>query len=341
MRPCIHWKGFITLIAFVLALGWASPADILAENERGMAVPQQRLPDDLQRYDIKDYFLPSPDKRVGYIQAIVGSVVVIREKSDQAYFAAKGDAIFPQDAFVTLKNARCRIKFTTQDVVTMGANTRITVDELVDDRQAKAKKSLLSMLRGKAMFYVVRLFKYKRTQASVTTPTAVCGVRGTQFGVEIQPDNSRRAMTIPLYLADASGSHGYLLSQAVPGSQTIVYFFDGQGELCNADGGNCFPVKQGESGLVDQEGSVFVSVADPDQADQFRRDTDIGPGTGDDDFSDKYNEKPPWRGTFPDKVEPEALGEHTKDAKDESIYQRDGFEHAPPQNPTGGPSDLN
>lgn len=311
-----------------------------ADNDRGMAISAADLPDDLQAYDVKDYFLPVQDKRVGYVQALTGTVVVVREKFGQAYYATKGDAIFQHDSFVTLKKARCRIKFTTQDVVTMGANTRMTVEQLVDDRTNKEKKSFLSMLRGKAMFYVVRLFKYKRTQASVSTPTAVCGVRGTQFGIEIKSNGSNRAQAVPVYLADAAGGTGFLLSQTTPGDQTIVYFYDGQGELCSADGENCFPVRQGESGLVDQEGNVFVGLADPDQADQFRRDTDIGPGTGDEDYSDKFNEQPPWRGTFPDKVEPETIGEHSKDVKDESIDQRDGFEHSPPPNPTGGPSDV-
>ena len=304
-----------------------------ASSDRGMAVPPQNLPDDLQAYDVKDFFIPAQADKIGYIQTIIGHVVVVREASNQAYFAAKGDALFQQDSFVTLEKARCRIKFTTQDVVTMGANTRITVKELVDDRKSKQKKSLLSMLRGKAMFYVVRLFKYKRTQAAVTTPTAVCGVRGTQFGIEIQNAKGSQAQAVPVYLADASGETWPLLAQAANGDQTVVYFYDGKGELCNAAGSNCFPVMQGESGLVDPEGNVYVSVADPGRADQFRRDTDVGPGAGEDDYSGKLNEKPAWPGTFSDKVEPDIDGEHIKDAKDEAIYERDGFEddHRPTQ----------
>jgi len=319
-------KTFLVVL-FVLAGLLMTLSFTSASNDRGKAVPKQELPADLQAYDVKDYFIPVQGKTVGYIKTVIGHVVVVREKAKHAYFAVKGDAIFQQDSFVTLDRSRCRIKFTTQDVVTMGANTHITVNELVDDRKSKKKKSLLSMLRGKAMFYVVRLFKYKRTEASVTTPTAVCGVRGTQFGIEIQNADGGRAQAVPIYLADASGGNWPLLSQATTGEQTIVYFYGGRGELCNADGGGCFPVKQGESGLVDQEGNVYVSAADPDKAEQFRRATDVGPGAGKDDFSDKINEKPPWKGTFPDPVEPEIAGEHTKDAKDEAIYERDGFDH--------------
>jgi hypothetical protein len=310
-----------------------------ASNDRGNAAPSQMLPADLQARDIKDYFLPAEGQAVGHLGTIIGHVVVVREDAQQAYFAAKGDAVYQQDSFITLKGSRCRIKFTTQDVVTMAENTRITVQELVDDRKAQKKKSFLSMLRGKAMFYVVRLFKYKRTEASVTTPTAVCGVRGTQFGIEIQSSDGSRAQSVPIYLADASEANWPLLARTSTGDQTVVYFYDGSGELCNADGSNCFPVSQGESGLVDQEGNVYVSMADPAQAEQFRRDTDVGPGAGEDDYSDKYDEQPPWAGTFPDKIEPEVGGEHTKDVQDEAVHQRDGYGYDYDQGPTGaGPT---
>jgi hypothetical protein len=298
-----------------------------ASSDRGNVAPSQILPADLQAIDIKDFFLPAQGQPVGHISTIVGHMVVLREGTNQAYFAAKGDAIYQQDSFITLQGSRCRIKFTTQDVVTMAENTRITVQALVDDRKAKQKKSLLSMLRGKAMFYVVRLFKYRRTEASVTTPTAVCGVRGTQFGIEIQGSGGNRAQAVPVYLADASGGTWPLLARASSGDQTVVYFYDGQGQLCNAGGGNCFPVSKGESGLVDEQGKVYVTMADPDRADQFRRDTDVEPGAGDDDYSDKSNETPDRIGTFPDPVEQEIGGEYTKDSKDEGIHHRDGYDH--------------
>jgi hypothetical protein len=60
----------------------------------------------------------------------------------------------------------------------------------------------VSIFRGKAMFFVVKLFKFRKTAASVNTPTAVCGVRGTKFGVEVTQEGSKSARAIPVYLAD-------------------------------------------------------------------------------------------------------------------------------------------
>jgi hypothetical protein len=296
-----------------------------AETNRGNAVPIDRLPKELKLLDVKDFYLPLDEKPVGHIVTIIGHVAVLREETRQAYFAAEGDAIFQQDSFITLKDSRCRIKFTTQDVITMGEDSRITVKELIDDRKAKQKKSLFSMLRGKAMFYVVRLFKYKRTESAVQTPTAVCGVRGTQFGVEIKSSGRESANGKTIYLADASWAvFPYLAQTGSPGSETIVYFYDGAGELCNA-AGECFPVKEGESGLVDVEGNVYVEVMDPEKGRLFIQDTEVtkpeptdqppaDPGSG---IREMYEEDLKTITKDP-----------TQDLKEQRIDDGDGFERS-------------
>lgn len=312
------------LVLAVLSAGLLTTYALIgAETNRGNAVPVDRLPDELKLLGVKDFYLPLDEKPVGYIVTIIGNVAVLREDTRQAYFAAEGDAIFQQDSFITLKDSRCRIKFTTQDVITMGENTRITVKELIDDRKAKQKKSIFSMLRGKAMFYVVRLFKYRRTESDVRTPTAVCGVRGTQFGVEIRNSGKASAQSKTIYLADAAGAVFPYLAQAEnPGSETVVYFYDGAGELCNA-AGECFPVKEGESGLVDREGNVYVEVMDPEKGKVFIQETEV--------VKPETTDEPP---TDPGSGERELHEEDfesltkdpTQDLKEQRIDDGDGFD---------------
>ena len=329
-------KQVTMLVALFVLTGLLTTLSLTnASTDRGMAVPPQELPDDLQTFDVEDRFIPAQGAAVGYIKTIQGHVVVVREDAGQAYFAAKGDAIFQQDSFVTLKKSRCRVKFTTQDVVTMGANTRITVEELVDDRKSKKKKSLLSMLRGKAMFYVVRLFKYKRTEASVTTPTAVCGVRGTQFGIEIVAADSQSAQAKPIYLADASGSAWPLLARAPNGIKTMVYFYDGRGELCNLDGSACMPIQKDQSGSVDETGKVSVGPADPESLKLLEQDTTGSEGeTGGlmDMDDEQLRNRAGTRATQPSK---DTAEEHTKDLMNEAIRHGDGFDRKHDTTPTG------
>jgi hypothetical protein len=179
--------------------------------------------------DVKDYYIAAADRPAGWIRTVIGHVVVLHEDTGQAYFATGGDAIFKHDVVFTLKESRCRLKFTTDDIITMGDNARVGIEEYVDDRVKQKKSSVFSMLRGKAMFYALRLFKYRTASSSVKTPTAIIGVRGTQFGVEVRKIGDNRAAGRPVYLADASDSGlKYLLSQLDPAQfEVTTHCFDG------------------------------------------------------------------------------------------------------------------
>jgi len=203
-----------------------SPAD--AAEDRGNAAPFETLPDDLQGVDVKDYYIDSAARPAGFLRTVIGHVVVLHEDTGQAFFAAAGDAVFKHDAIFTLENARCRIKFTSDDIITMGEDARIGISEYIDDRVRKKKTSIFSMLRGKAMFYALRLFKYRNVSSTVKTPTAVIGVRGTKFGVEVVEIDTKIAQSSPIYLADASGSGAqYLARDGNKKTKTKIHCFRG------------------------------------------------------------------------------------------------------------------
>ena len=203
----------ISLVGLFLISG---PALSVAEEpaERGNAASAGALPDELKGMDVKDYFIELDAKHVGRVMKLEGSVVVLHKETNQAFFAAKGDYVYGKDTFYTLKDARCRVGFITGDIITMAANTTISADEIVNDREKKEKKSAFSMVKGKAMFYVMRLLGYKKVDASVKTRTAVMGVRGTKFGVEVVPGSMKVGQAKKILVADASGSGFHMLAEA-------------------------------------------------------------------------------------------------------------------------------
>ena len=112
-------------------------------------------------------------------------MVVIHRAAKGAYFGREGDTIYEDDSLNTLADSRCRVKFFDEDVVTMAAETEFSVDSFEDQRKAGKKRSLFSMVKGKAMFYAMRLFRYKETRYRLKTPTVTVGVRGTKFGAHV------------------------------------------------------------------------------------------------------------------------------------------------------------
>jgi len=123
------------------------------------------------------------------------------------------------------------------------------------------------------MFYVVRLFKYKTVSASVKTPTAVMGVRGTKFGVEVRKTGEK--------VAGLSNASFIYLAQNEPGNfETVVYGFDGEVEVNSPADGSKNTVGAGETLVVDNHGAGGVGPTDPNAANQFIKETEGGGGTG-------------------------------------------------------------
>jgi len=270
---------FVALAAITLLFFGFQTAFCQADTDaRGCAAPGEALPEDLEDLDVKDYFIDLEAEPVGLIQTVTGHVVVLHEKTNKAYFAVQGDVVFQHDALFTLEESRCRVKFISEDVITIGEDARVGIDELVDDHELQEKKSNFSMARGKAMFYVVRLFRHKNISASVKTKTAVAGIRGTKFGVEVRKTSGRLAQSKPLYIADASDSGFLYLAQANPdNTETIVYGFEGEVDVYSPVDGSTQTVGENESLSLTTAGAGSVEPADPAAAQQFMEGTEAPP----------------------------------------------------------------
>ena len=168
--------GFFLCTFFLCAAGAAAqgtPAGLI-------------LPDSLKEVDIREGFVPAPGFQEGGEDRRPGRERGRDPSGDRSgLFREPGDSIFENDALETLAGSRCRLRFRNEDVVTMAANSRFGVDEYRDGGKDETSRSFMSVLKGKAMFYALRLFGRTKRDVRVTTPTAVAGVRGTKFGVHV------------------------------------------------------------------------------------------------------------------------------------------------------------
>ncbi|MBN2123083.1 MAG: FecR domain-containing protein [Deltaproteobacteria bacterium] len=216
-------------------------------------LPEGNLPEDLTGLTIRDRYLPSPFKRVGAIHAMNGQVVVIHRATKEAYFAAAGDALHENDMIRTLGQSRCRIRLTDEDVITMASDTSFSVESYEDRREESKKESLFSMLKGKAMFYALRLFRYRDARFTLKTPTAVVGVRGTKFGAHVYRKEGGEAARGGVQVADKEAGAGFRQAQLSPepGAGTVTDCFSEDGIL-DINGTPVLPgqLYQGETGAV-------------------------------------------------------------------------------------------
>jgi hypothetical protein len=248
--------GLLILVPFVLD----------AQTNRGVSVPPERLPKELRDLSPRDYFVQSAQEKVGVIHALEGKVIVIHETTGEAYFAMAGDPVHEKDTLITLSDSKCRIRFVDEDLVTMAPETRFSVEDFEDQREEGRKRSLFKMIKGKAMFYAMRLFRYKDTRFTVATPTNTIGVRGTKFGAHVYYLNEGTADR-GVRVADIRGGIAPYLAQAATGrSFTDCFSEDG---VLDVDGQTVAP-GQMFSGRTGQ-----VIPTPPEVIRSFQQETEI------------------------------------------------------------------
>ena len=247
---------------------------------RGKAVSSALLPRELKNISVKDDFIPSSGKEAGVIRTVVGHVVVARENMRQAYFAAAGDKLYEKDVLFTLKKSRCRFKLHNEDTVTLGENARLGITSFADDRKTQEKRSAFEMARGKAMFFTMRLFKHKGSSMTVSTPTAVAGVRGTKFGVDVIELGETPSAALPLLVADASNRDSFRhLAQAPPSPpvETNVYVYEGIVDVSSKMTGETKTLQDGQGVNAGSGGLGSPFQTPKDTAKQFEEDTSVEP----------------------------------------------------------------
>jgi hypothetical protein len=217
----------LTLLSLILTFA-VSPAPA----QTGRAPLDGELPAALEGLDIRDGYMPAGGfARAGVVHALQGTLVVVHRGDRQAYVASRGDPVHENDELFTLADSRCRVRFVNEDVVDIAPETRFSVERFMDRPRRGEKTSLFGLLKGKAMFYALRLFRYRDARFEVETPTAVVGVRGTQFGVHVFQLEGDRADSRRVRVAAGTGGIPTYLAQAgegEPDTGTIVACGDGQ-----------------------------------------------------------------------------------------------------------------
>ena len=177
MRPSkrilisILWTVAIFLFAGN-ALGYNnSPSDAL-------------LPKDLI---IEDIFKPGLGAPVGNIVLVQGKVTIIHADMLHGYWAKKDLPLFKGDTIVTFEKGRIRFRLNDESIMTMASNTKLIINRSVYDPKRKSRSSFLGLDLGKVRFYVKEFFEFSRSEFKVKTPTAITGVRGSDFIVRSTP----------------------------------------------------------------------------------------------------------------------------------------------------------
>ena len=130
---------------------------------------------------IEDMFQPGYGSPVGRVLVVQGNVVIIHKDKPRGYRAKKDLPLFKRDTIVTQEKGRIRFEMNDGSTLTMGSSTKLVIDRSVYDVKKKSRSSFFRLALGKARFWAKKLMDFKHSRFKVRTPTAVVGVRGSDF----------------------------------------------------------------------------------------------------------------------------------------------------------------
>jgi len=122
----------------------------------------------------------------GTVSTAVGHPKVIRNGSDKSSILIYGDKIFVGDKILTGLTGNVLVSLNDGSEVSIGNNSEFVIDKFVFS--GNSRDTLLNLIKGKMKAVVKHLSN--RMDFIVKTSTAVAGVRGTEFILEIAGGNT-------------------------------------------------------------------------------------------------------------------------------------------------------
>lgn len=230
-------KKFRLLLAIVVGLVMVAGVSLTVAQQAGdklvevfhkdVEPPVDLLPEGVE---IVKGFKPGAGPPIGRIEMVQGKGWIVHEDATVAYKTKKGLSLFTGDMLVTGERSRIQAKMNDMSVFSLAPYSDIVIDRSVYDPTKDQRDSMVSLMFGKARFVVSKLSGGYDDDYKVKTPTATCGVRGSDFALSVIPKGeatvSRRSWLASLNFVSEAHAFvpGALATTLVTGANTTVGF---------------------------------------------------------------------------------------------------------------------
>ena len=171
---------------------------------------------------------------VGTSAAVRGSVFVSTSGAQRK--AQVRGAIKLQDTVVTKDDSALQILLLDRSTFTVGQNCTLVIDQFVYDPETSVGKISAKVAKGAFRFMSGRIGKNKPTNASVSTPAATIGIRGTFFEGIVGEDAVVLAQLGGVDVSSANYSQASLVILRGPGRRRNTLDNTGIIEIFNSKG---------------------------------------------------------------------------------------------------------
>ena len=127
---------------------------------------------------------------VGHFTQVQGRVDLLKGGKLPANPVKEGDEVAVGDVLRAKSLSKAQITFQDNTTLTMSPESRITIEEYMYDPAKGKRNAVLQMFQGLALFVVSKIHQTEQPDFVVKTHTAIMGIRGTEVGIRLQPNES-------------------------------------------------------------------------------------------------------------------------------------------------------
>jgi hypothetical protein len=208
--------SFVVLAAGITLAQKNAGDAMLKLLETAYAPPEPLLPVSLKK---EAAYQEGGNTQVGIVDFVENEAYVIHaDKPDVAYKAEKTKPVSVDDTLVCDEGSRLTVLLKDQSQIVMAPYSKIVLAKVDYDPDSKARDTVVKMGAGAARFVVAKLNATKE-DFNVVTPSATCGVRGSDFVVALVPEDVIKK--VKLSLLDDLFSPRSALAQIIDTQQNL------------------------------------------------------------------------------------------------------------------------
>lgn len=124
------------------------------------------------------------EKEIGVIKNIKGPVLIERDK--ESVPAKMGDRLFENDTIVTGKAGAMGAVLIDNSMISTGPNSRLILSQFAFNLSEKKLSLTARIMQGTLTYLSGLIAKNDSKAVKFSTPTAVCGLRGTHLAIYVE-----------------------------------------------------------------------------------------------------------------------------------------------------------
>jgi len=132
-------------------------------------------------------FRPGKGPSIGTVQKIQGTAYVIHLNERTAYTLKSNVLLYQNDTLITDERSRINAIMNDRSVLALAPEAKLVLTKSEYDPAKESRSTVMNLLWGSVRFIVQKV--KSRPNYTVRTPTAVAGVRGTDFAVSVTSES--------------------------------------------------------------------------------------------------------------------------------------------------------